>query len=254
MANVFVVALTSGGTHTFNAVDYVFPDNANLQTLLGTLSLSAASLFTLNSNGSEVFNTDDADFTFSSGITVRFTAGGKIDLPNNGSGRFLIENVPVNSSVTAAALNAVTGGGAADTQHTHTAGSYAATSGEALALGAPIAIENVAGSPRVFNADANGAGNRPNAIGINKAAVLAANQAISVLYSGEVSIPDAIWDVVPGVADVGARVYVSETAGKLTITAPAGSGSNVLKMGIVTRGGVGAVKISIQIGEGLINP
>jgi hypothetical protein len=49
-------------------------------------------------------------------------------------------------------------------------------------------------------------------------------------------------------------VYVSENVGKLTLTAPVSSGSNVLKMGIVTQGGAGAVKISIQIGEGLINP
>lgn len=127
------------------------------------------------------------------------------------------------------------------------------TSGEALSAGNVVAFDDVAGNPRVFKADANGAGELVNAVGINLAAVGGSGSAVNVVVMGEVAIPDAIWDAVPGTGDVGKRVYMSETAGKLTLTEPATVGSTVLRIGHVTVGGAGAVKIVVQLGEGFVN-
>jgi len=126
--------------------------------------------------------------------------------------------------------------------------SVTVTAGESLAAGAPVSMANVAGSPRAFEGDANGTGNRPKVIGFT-AAVIASAASGTVQVASDVAVPDANWDSVPVVANVGDAVYLSETVGNVTLTAPSTSGSTVVQLGIVTVGGAGAVEIAINIGD-----
>jgi hypothetical protein len=128
--------------------------------------------------------------------------------------------------------------------------SFSAVVEGAVAAGAPVALKDsaVSGSARAVEADANGAGTLPNVVGIAPAAIADTATGI-VQLAGEVDVPDARWDAVPAVTDVGKPVYLSENVGKVTLTAPLGSGSTVLKIGLVSRGGAGAVRMVIQIGE-----
>jgi hypothetical protein len=186
------------------------------------------------------------------GKTLSTTGTGNIDLPNNVSARFKVEGVSVGATVTAGNLGTLSDGSNADALHTHTTGitpAISATSGEAIAAGELVAIEDSGGSPRIFKADANGAGQRPTPIGIAHTTAGAGGVAMQVLVAGERSIPDAEWDVVPAVTDVGKRVYMSETPGNMTITPPSTAGSTVERVGVVTQGGAGAVKIVWQPGE-----
>ncbi len=67
--------------------------------------------------------------------------------------------------------------------------------------------------------------------------------AIEVVLAGEVDVPDAAFTGgVPAVTNVGDPVFVSDTVGLLSLTAPGGA-SRVLKVGIVSRGGSGAVRL-----------
>lgn len=125
------------------------------------------------------------------------------------------------------------------------------TSGEALAVGAPVCLDDSSG-PKVFRADANGGTERPNCFGINVAAVGGSGSAVTVRVAGEIAIPDAIWDSVPATGDVGKRVYVSENVGLLTMTAPSTTGSTVLRVGHISVGGSGAVRIVVAIGEPIV--
>jgi hypothetical protein len=125
-----------------------------------------------------------------------------------------------------------------------------AATGEAFAAGELVAVENTAGVPQAFKADADGVATRKNVIGVAlRAALITTN--MLVVVSGEVATPDAAWTGgVPAVADVGSKAFLSETAGLWTLTAPVTAGSRVIRVGIVTRGGTGAVKVNVQIGEG----
>ena len=129
--------------------------------------------------------------------------------------------------------------------------SLKATTGEAFAASELVAIENVAGVASTFKADANGVTTRKNVIGVALKAVASGVTNATVVVAGEVSVPDAAWTGgVPAVADVGSKAFLSETAGLWTLTAPVTAGSRVIRVGIVTRGGTGAVKVDVQIGEG----
>lgn len=49
--------------------------------------------------------------------------------------------------------------------------------------------------------------------------------------------------------DLGKDVYLSTTAGRLTLTPPTANGDTVIRVGIVSAGGTGASKIVVMIGE-----
>jgi len=123
--------------------------------------------------------------------------------------------------------------------------------GENVSVGEVVATNDSGGSPRVFKADADGVTQLTNPVGF---AVLttSSGSSVPVATTGEISIPDTEWDSVPGTGDVGKRVYLSETAGNLTLTPPATPGSTVIRVGVITRGGSGLVKMSIQVGEGTV--
>ena len=120
----------------------------------------------------------------------------------------------------------------------------------AITVGQLLAIDNDGGGSRAFQADANGVTTRPNAIGFAKAGA-ALGAAVDVIVAGETTIPDSQWDAVPVVADSGKRVYMSTTAGKVTLTAPAASGDTVLRVGIVSFADANAntTRVIVQIGE-----
>jgi hypothetical protein len=182
------------------------------------------------------------------------TGSGNINLPNNGTSRFQIEGVSVGATVTAANLNTLTNTSNADALHTHSGlgVSYiTGVAGETISIGQPVAFQDASGVAKVFRADADGSGQLPNVVGI-AATAASSGGAVSVQTSQDQSIPDARWDAIPATSDVGKRVYLSENVGNLTLTAPSTAGSTVLKIGIVTVGGTGAVKIAVQIGEGTV--
>jgi hypothetical protein len=127
-------------------------------------------------------------------------------------------------------------------------------SGEALAAGDVVAFDDAAGSERVFKADASsGVGELTNAVGLNVSAVGGSGVAVQVVFAGEVAVADAQFDATPATSDVGKRVYMSENAGKLTLTAPSTAGTTKLRIGTVTRGGTGNVKILVDLGQEVVN-
>jgi hypothetical protein len=122
-----------------------------------------------------------------------------------------------------------------------------ATASENIAAGAPVNYHNSGGNPRIQESDANGGGTRENPVGLAQAAITSGN-AGNVVQAGEVDVPDAQWDSVPVVGDVGEPAYVSTTVGNLTLTAP-GAGAIVVRVGYISQGGTGQVKVLVNVGE-----
>jgi hypothetical protein len=125
------------------------------------------------------------------------------------------------------------------------------TSGEAIAIGAPVNWSYAIGvGTAVFNSDANSATATKKFVrGLCLTAAAASGVSVNVLLAGDTDVPDAIWDSVPVAADGGKDVYLSENSGKLTLTAPTGSASVVQRVGFVSRGGSGSVRVVVQPGE-----
>ena len=132
-----------------------------------------------------------------------------------------------------------------------------ALSGAAFKVGSLVAIENSGGTAKLFpvNPDIGGAfgGVREHPIGIAKIAATAADESIEVIVAGEVTLPtagDSLWDTLPVAADVGRRVYASNTTdGEFTMVAPSGSGVRIHKVGILTN--ATGPKMLVQVGEGM---
>lgn len=229
---------------------------ATWKTSAGLLTIEGAAGVQLNgATGTSYATVVSNAITVQSGITLATTGSGNINLPNNGSARFNIEGAAVSANVTAANLGTLTAGSAsnADTLHTHTAVTASAvgmsgTANATVDTGAPVTITNSGGVPRITHADANGAGDLPNVVGINLTGTTAGNS-VTVIVSGRVSTPDAVWDAVPAVTDVSKRVYLSENIGKLTLTAPSTTGSTIVRVGFVAQGGTGAAQVLVNVGE-----
>lgn len=193
------------------------------------------------------------------------TGSGNINIPNRASARFQIEGTAVAGTVTADNLSILTGtnvnpiGSAypnASTMHHHTETAIFATTGESLVAGiGPVGIENSGGLPRVFYASANASGNRKFVIGFPRSN-FGTDTLSDIHVAGEVTLLDSRWDVVPTVSDIGALVYLSANAGKITLTAPTTSGHYVQKVGIITNAGgaVNTSKVLIQIGPSTLIP
>lgn len=192
---------------------------------------------------------DGATATVQAGRTLDTTGTGNINLPSNGSARFNIESVAVGATVTALNLDTLTDGSDASALHTHGVSTISGTSGEALDAGELVSIADVVGVPKVFKADADGTGTTPNGFAIVTNTVAGVDLAVTLQTGGEIVVADLQWDVVPVVGDVGKEVFMSTTPGNVTITAPAVG--SVRRVGFVTVGGVGAVKIAISIGNAI---
>lgn len=192
-------------------------------------------------------------FTTSTGLLA--PAGtANINLPS----LFQINGSATSVYVTAANLGTLTAGSGsnADALHTHASGSAtfvaytSPVSGENLNAGAPLGVENNAGTSTVYHADANAAGTRHYCVGLASAAATSP-ATTTVVTSGERTIADAIWDTKPVAADTGKLVYLSENAGKLTYTPPETAGSIMQVVGIITfaDASAGTTRVSVMIGS-----
>ena len=103
------------------------------------------------------------------------------------------------------------------------------TSAEVLATGAPAAFNTTNG---VIEGDANSGDTRESTIGLVLVGVGSA-ASVDILIAGEMAIPDAQWDAAPGAGASGSLVYLSDTVGNVTTTAPGGA-SRVMKLGLIT--------------------
>jgi hypothetical protein len=197
-------------------------------------------------------NINISGIIFMFGVTT-WQGGGYPDLPNGAGVFFAINGTQVGSTVTAPNLDTLTNGGDAEALHTHASLAFTGTSGESIDIGMPVGFENSGGNPRVFQADADAGGNRHFCTGIAGNSPVSSGLSTIIYTSGERSIIDATWDSVPVAADVGKLVFLSENAGKLTLTAPSNPGSYAQRVGFVTRGGTGVVKIEICLGDSFLN-
>lgn len=204
--------------------------------------------------------------TVQGSTTLGTTGTGNIDLPNNASARFKIEGSSVSANVTAANLNTLTAGPASDASALHyhpTSGAanyiaFTAKNGETMNQYRLVALDHTTGTPYIFLADAsggNGDTGSADVVGLNLTdASGGTNIDCSVQVNGEtVALPDAAWvgSTPPTTSQVGSRVYLGAT-GLMTLTPPSGSGDNVIRVGWVSKGGSGASKIVIDIGEGVV--
>lgn len=233
-----------------STVAFTATSGANAMSITG-------SAVNLQTSGTNRFIVGAAALTVQAGVTLTTTSSGNINLPNNGSAKFQIETVAVGSTVTAANLGTLTDGSNADALHVHSSGTasivvFVSTSGEALDAGEVVVIDNAAGTPKIFKADANGAGELVNAIGIVTTTAGAADLPVNVQLIGEVAVPDAQLDAVPATTDVGKAIFMSATAGNLTLTAPSTATYTQTRIGWVSAGGTGAVKILIDKAEPVV--
>lgn len=201
-----------------------------------------------------IWDRNAATFTLQAGSVLQTTGSGNINLPNNGSARFQVEGTSVGSTVTAPNLDTLTNGSNADALHTHTGISsvgvtVTVTTGEAIDAGEVVVIRDdtgTPGTPKAYKADNDDSAKNFGVVGLAGASV-GSGASLTVYLSGERSVADAEFDAVPATTNVGQPVYMSATAGNMTLTAPTASGSVLQKIGIVSRGGSGAVKVVIQV-------
>lgn len=222
-------------------------------TSAGLLTINGTGGIELQGGGTAALavNATGTAITVQAGAVLDTTSTGNINLPNNASAKFQVEGVAVGATVTAANLDTLTDGSNADALHSHSVAAVtqvvlALTAGEAVAIGAPVAIINDAGDPRVVNADADsGTDARRNVIGYAKTASAADEDPIDVIVAGDAA--GVVFDSAPAAADVGKRVYLDPAAGTVSLTAPSGSGETSLKVGILLDDATTTVKV--EIGE-----
>lgn len=157
-----------------------------------------------------------ADVTIPAGKTLGTTGSGTINLPNNGSSTFKVEGVAVSANVTAANLATLTGGGNADSLHTHTAVQASSLDLAGLTLFATPVVGEVAyisANNTVARAKAD-AGSTSGAVGAY------AGTAATILIGGKISL---LFDA--GLTlTAGDKVFLSAaTAGRVTNVAPSTS-------------------------------
>lgn len=78
---------------------------------------------------------------------------------------------------------------------------------------------------------------------------------MQVQVSGEVTIPDALWDSAPAATNVGDPVYASVTTnGEVTMTAPSTAGQVLQQVGIISFADASAdtTRVLVQIGERVV--
>ena len=233
----------------------------------GTLFIGVTHIDEIHLGRFGITTTVDGYFTVNPGALINTIGTGNIDLPNNINSRFRIEGIPVGPEVTAVNLDTLTDGSNADSLHTHSAFSVIITgiAGETINPGELVAwdgyINGALVEPRIFKARAlDGYGEITNVVGVADGYADGYQDgyydgyggSLTVLVVGEASIPDIEWDAIPNVSDVGKLAYLSEISGNWTLTAPVAIGSYVQKCGVVTRGGSGLVKVSIQIGDSVL--
>jgi len=122
-----------------------------------------------------------------------------------------------------------------------------ATAQEILVAGDLVCVVNAAGSPRTQKANATAMLQRLNPIGFAIAAA-GANATVTVRVDGLVDVPVALFDAAPAPANVGQRVWMATTAGRITLTAPTATGDVVQRVGVLVDGSV-SPKVLVQISD-----
>ena len=279
-----------GGSLYLNAGGDSFPGNVYMQYAQDIAISSQGNTFlrqngadTLTILANSYFDSPSYPYLaeVESNAILRCINGGMIDLPagfginaggiGNTTGYTVyanpLPNPGPNGQVTAANLNTLTAGAASDasTLHYHSTSPGGSASvvismiadDPAFALGATvIAYAGVSGNAHNGNAGApvfpvgfSGG----DIVGLSSTAASGvAPYALPVQTSGILTgIPIGQFDLpAPTAAQRGARVYASTTTGKLTLTAPSGSGNFVQKVGVLTDviGGTTA-NVDVQIGD-----
>lgn len=125
---------------------------------------------------------------------------------------------------------------------------FAGQSAEFIDPGAPVAIIDIGTGPRIWMADADDSVSRRRAIGICTTGAPGAGSPVIVQVAGVVTIADAIYAAAaPGVGDVGAPVWLSNTRGKLQLTPPP-VGSSQRQIGSVrNKSGGAASELLIEV-------
>ncbi len=118
---------------------------------------------------------------------------------------------------------------------------------EALVAGDLVCFSYSGGAPKVCKADATNADGLLNPVGFVVTDV-PAGAVTTVRVSGAASVPTTQFDGGPAVANVGQRVFMSTTSGKVTLTAPNGSGCVVQRVGVLVDGSANP-KVLVQIGD-----
>jgi hypothetical protein len=194
-------------------------------------------------------------------------ATGYIDLPGasaTAANNFAINGTHVHNvltvgQVTAPNLDTLTAGPASDASalHTHTGISgattvvFTAVSSESIAVGAPVTVEIGVGTVRNGEADV---AVRQNCVGLSQSAAVGS---IPVIVSGVQTVAAAVFDAALAVGvDEGKPVYVSNTQGKLTVTAPDTGFSSVQKVGTIltVAGGGASANVIVSIGDITVLP
>lgn len=252
------LTLTGGGASTWStnagALTISGASTASLTAAGGALTLNGTSGIVLQGSGVTVITIDSAGSTATVANTKTLTIGTGASLSLDGN----LNGSDVDATkVTGTNLNTLTNGSDATGLHTHTSGASTVVdasflAGESILAGEAVMIKNSgSNTPRIFRADAT---TNATFIGFASVAQGSVDGAITVRVSGEtITLVDLRWsDTLPAVTNVGQRVFLSATTGKVTLTAPDTSGQTKLKVGILTAGGTGACKVLLQTGDSVL--
>lgn len=271
-ANIAFTAAAGTGLLDFSSASGIFFTSTGNNQLSGDVYLASNKNFIITagtsivdfSHSSGTFDTPTGTVTIGpgaviltgnttvqAGVVLATTGSGNINLPNNGSARFQIAGSAVGATVTATNLNTLTNTSNADALHTHSGISiFSALAEGAIPINVPVAFVNNGGS-FLGIADADISGTKRNCVGFALNAAAGTGNTVTIQCNGQITMLDSTWDVVAVAADTGKKVFLSENEGKITLTAPVTSGSNVQKLGIVAYadGIANTTRIAIQIGD-----
>lgn len=263
--NNSAVSYTSTGTGTFAARSATgtatYGDGTGTMVFSGagaisysgltTYALTASGAISYNSTGGAISLGNNADnqainlgtggtrtLTFgSANATINWnTSGGAstLTINNNSATAFRVYDgttalLTVNTVSDAVSLQAKLTQGQG-TNSTPQYQGWEAVAGEALAVGDVVCIANDAGTPKIYKADATTSTNKYLAVGVCGRAAAANGDPTLVSFG----LTSATFGSAPAAADNGIKyVYLSETAGQATVTAPTTSGSSVIRLGVL---------------------
>lgn len=231
-------------------VDFRVESQANTNMLLVDASQSTVSVGT--TGNTHTFNIGTgalSNFAVASGGRIHTYDGvaptdGQVLIGDTALGNF------AKAAITAGTGISVTNGAGSITIAATGAASFVdvvTTAFETLAINDLVGFVNDGGTPRVQKVDSN-VTTRQGPVGFTLAAAAANGDAVTVRISGVAAVATGRFDTAPAAADVGKRVFMSVTAGQITLTAPTTSGDVVQRVGILVDGS-GSPKVLVQVGE-----
>jgi len=236
------IDLTSAGILDINSTGAVTIDgSAGIAIEMATASsfnvtTGNLTLSTTTSGDVTISTTTAGDIDLSSAVDISFAARGQAAFEFNDAVELTYDGTATS---VIGALNELFAGVGDDRA------SFTSTSGPILAQSQVVAISTTG---TIILADADGAGTLEQPVGLVLAAVGAA-AAVTVVTSGEVTVPDAAFTgSVPTTGGSGVPVYMSTTPGLMSLTAPASGGDTVAQIGIVSFAAVGVNTTRVVVG------